>query len=92
MEQKRIKPKKGPPKDLPEEMPQACVIAIFVGSYCEEPGPRHLLLNTMFRDAKQQGKGGLGDWKTFVSENWLSVRAAYKAKRQENGKTEESNQ
>jgi hypothetical protein len=80
MEEKKRPPKKGPPKDLPDVMPPACVIAIFVGSYCEEPGPRHLLLNNMLRDAKQKGKDSLADWKTFVSENWLAARAAYQEK------------
>jgi hypothetical protein len=83
MEQRKRRPKKGPPKDLPDEMPQTCVIAIFVGAYCEEPGPRHLLLNTMFRDAKQKGKAGLEDWKNYVKENWVAEKTAYQAKRQD---------
>ena len=90
MEQSRKRPKKGPPKDLPDELPQACVIAIFVGAYCEEPGPRHLLLNTMFREAKQIGKAGLEDWKGYVKENWVAVKTAYQAKRQDR-EAEESN-
>ena len=74
------KPQK-PPKDLPEEIPDTCVLSVYLGGYCEEPGARNPILKQMFTQFKEDGKIALADWQNYAKENWPQIRAAHQSQR-----------
>ncbi len=75
------KPDKKPDESLPDEVPGTCITAVFLGGYCEKPGPRRKLLGKLRMQAKKEGKVSLDDFKKFVAENWKRVKEEYESKR-----------
>jgi hypothetical protein len=75
------KPNKKPDETLPDEIPGTCVTAVFLGGYCEKPGPRRKLLGKLHSQAKKEGKVSLDDFKRFVNENWKRTKDEYESKK-----------